>query len=393
MSLASVNPPPIPQNRGEAGLFPLRAGTSACRIIILKFAMKNLFPSDGRILIRSANWIGDAVMSTAALRELRRLFPRSHLTVVARQWVAPLFEEQGLADAILPLPNSVGALRQALTLSGRLRGFDAAVLFQNAFSAALTVFLARIPERVGYRTDGRSFLLTRRARPRVKRLGRHQVYHYLDLLHQTGLSPLDYLNAPSFQPDTRLQATERGRNRARKLLKGLDVDPDRQRIIVNPGAYYGPAKRWFIDRYAKLCDLLIAEHPCEILLIGSARERRIADEIAALTRKSPHILSGRTDLSCLMALIAGADLMITNDSGPMHLAAALGTRQIALFGSTDEIATGPLSDRAQVLHKHVPCSPCLLRECPIDLRCFDRISVEEVYRMASSALGAVSSRG
>jgi heptosyltransferase-2 len=155
---------------------------------------------------------------------------------------------------------------------------------------------------------------------------------------------------------------------------------------MNPGANYGPAKRWFSKRYAALADRLIAEIKADIVLIGSREERTLAQEIQTLTQHSLTILTGKTDLASVMGLLSRCDLFITNDSGPMHLAAALDTPQIALFGSTDEVATGPFSSKARVLHKHVECSPCLLRECPIDLRCFSRIAVDEVYDAARAAL-------
>jgi heptosyltransferase II len=336
----------------------------------------------GRILIRSTNWIGDVVMSLAAVRELRRLHPQATLSVFAREWVAGLFEGQGLVDEIIAFPCG----RHTLGWSRRLKGFDAAVIFQNAFEAALLTFLARIPERIGYATQHRGPLLTRRAGPRSARLRRHQVYHYLDLLYLTGVSPRDYLNDSTFRPDVSLRPTPDGVARAGTLLAEMGVDGGEVLVGLNPGAFYGPAKRWFSERYASLADRLIGEQRARVLIFGSKGEERIADEILGRMRETPLILTGRTDLALLVALIARCRLFITNDSGPMHLAAALAVPQIALFGSTDEVATGPFSDRATVIHKHAECSPCLRRECPIDLRCFSRITVDEVYEAARERL-------
>lgn len=354
-------------------------------------ALPDLSDSGGKrrekLLVRVPNWIGDAVMSVAALRELRRFHPDATISLLARPWVAGLLEGQGLADEIIQLPARPGLLQRFFRLPARLHGFDRALLLQNAFSGALAVWLARIPERHGYRTDGRGFLLTRRAVPNSKRLGRHQVFHYLDLLYQCGLSPVDYLNSPRFQPDIRLKALAAGRETASRLLREAGPEAGRRRVAINPGAFYGPAKRWFPGRYADLADRLIERQGVDVLLVGSVGERPLAEEIASKMAATPRILTGRTDLPGLMAVLADCALMITNDSGPMHLAAALGTPQIALFGSTDEVATGPLGGKANVVHKHVPCSPCLLRECPIDLRCFDRITVDEVFGLAVEALG------
>ena len=166
------------------------------------------------------------------------------------------------------------------------------------------------------------------------------------------------------------------------MLRAADVSGQRPTILINPGAFYGSAKRWFTNRYAALADRLIEEDQAQVLIIGSAGEQAIAQEIQSLTKQRLTILTGQTDLPTLIGLLSQCDLLLTNDSGPMHLAAALDTPQVAILGSTDEVATGPFSPRARVIHKHVECSPCLLRECPIDLRCFSRIEVDEVYETA-----------
>lgn len=339
-----------------------------------------------RIYIRSTNWIGDAVMSVAALRELRRLYRGHYLALAAKPWVAGLFENQGLVDSILVVDEESGRLRSFKQGVAAARGHDRAILFQNAFRAALTACTAGVPERIGYATDGRRLLLTRSARPRIRQLKRHQIYYYLDLLFQTGLSPHDYLNEPGFEPDIHLNPPLAGLEAARQLLERTGVESGRPLIALNPGAFFGSAKRWFVDRYAALADLLTRKQGAQILILGSAGENGIAEAVEKLMHHSPVDLTGATDLAALMAVISMCDLFVTNDSGPMHLAAALGTPLIALFGSTDEIATGPFSAAAHVIHKHVECSPCLLRECPLDLRCFKSIEVEEVYDLAVQVL-------
>lgn len=343
-------------------------------------------PMSRKVFIRSTNWIGDAVMSVAALRELRRLYPGDRLVLAARPWVAGLFEDQGLVDEIVPIDTTASQMTNFRHTVSVARRADRAVLLQNAFGAALVAFAARIPDRAGYRTDGRTWLLTRSAVPRIKRLRRHQIYYYLDLLYQTGLSPTDYLSDSDYKPDIHLVAGAQSIASTEQLLAENGIVRNRPVVGINPGAFFGSAKRWFADRYAALADRLIQRLDAQILIFGSREEKRLADEIRESMHYRPVILAGATDLSCLMALISLCDLFITNDSGPMHLAAALGTPQIALFGSTDEIATGPYSANAQVVHKHVECSPCLLRECPLDLRCFEHIKVDEVYELAKTTL-------
>ena len=316
-------------------------------------------------------------MSLAALREIRRLHPESHLTLLVKEWVAGIYEDQGLVDTIIQFSNKESRFSRIRPF--RFSHFDMAILFQNAFEAALLAFLSKIPVRVGYGTDWRRPLLTRSAIPRIKQLARHQIYYYLDLLYQTGLSSIDYLHSPTYSPDIRLSVPVYGMQRARSLLRTLQIDPEHFLIGLNPGAYFGRAKRWFSNRYAKLADRLIEEFDAQILIFGSAGEEAIAQRIERQMLRTPHLLTGKTDLPTLMALISLCRVFVTNDSGPMHLAASLGTPQVAIFGSTDEIATGPYSDKATIIHKHVECSPCLRRECPIDLRCFRRIEVDEVF--------------
>ena len=323
-------------------------------------------------------------MSVAALRELRRLYPEHHLALLVRNWVAGLFEGQNLVDEIITFGGKES--RFSRIKPNRFRHFDSAILFQNAFEAALLAFLSRIPERAGYDTEWRRSLLTRIASPRIKHLNRHQVYYYLDLLYQTGFSTTDYLHSPNFHPDISLTPTRTGLEQAGALLERARVHTDQVLIGLNPGAYFGRAKQWLTQRYAALADRLIEELDAEILVFGSKGEKPIADKIENYMRHKPRIFTGETDLPALMALISACRVLVTNDSGPMHLAASLGIPQVAIFGSTDEIATGPFSDKAKIIHKHVDCSPCLLPECPIDLRCFTRIEVDEVFETTKALI-------
>ncbi len=340
-------------------------------------------PTPKKILIRGTNWIGDTVMSLAAFRELRRLYPEAHLAAYVKEWVAGVLREQGLVDEIITFGNKESGFGN----NKRLGSFDTAVLFQNAFRAALQARMAGIPERIGYNTDGRSILLTRKAVPRIKTMNRHQIFYYLDLLYQTGLSSTDYLNDPEFHPDISIRPTTYGLRKAGELLRKEGVPDELTPLIgINPGAYFGPAKRWITDRYGQLADKLSSRHNAVILIFGSVDELPIAEEMASAMKARPLILTGKTDLETYIALISLSRMFITNDSGPMHLAAALDVPQVAVFGSTDDSATGPFSGRAAVIHKHVECSPCLLRKCPIDMRCFTSITVEEVLDEAEKKL-------
>ena len=251
------------------------------------------------------------------------------------------------------------------------------------------MWFAGVSRRVGYPTAGRGLLLTDRGAE--ARDGLHQTRRYLHLLSSTGLSTEDYL-APDRIPDVSLPLDVDLRELGNSLLSERGVELGVGPLIgINPGAYFGPAKRWLPDRYGGVAQRLIESHRANILLFGAPADEPLAGEIQAEMTDPAVDFTGRTSLLELLALMSCCDLVLTNDSGPMHLATALDRPLIALFGSTDEVATGPASDRAVVIHKHVECSPCLLRECPIDLRCFTQISVDEVVSEAERILAEVPS--
>ncbi|HRR57007.1 MAG TPA: lipopolysaccharide heptosyltransferase II [Acidobacteriota bacterium] len=333
------------------------------------------------MVVRATNWVGDVVMSLPALKELRRLFPNTHLAVVARKWVADLYRNQEFVDEVIVLPDG----RSSLFLAPRLQSFECAVLFQNAFEAALLVRLARIPQRMGYAVQGRGWLLTHKVKPRKELQGKHQTFYYLDLLYRLGLSPRDYLS-DKIEADIRLRVTTGARQELEYLLQETALDPERPLVALHPGAAYGPAKRWPAERFARLADLLQQKAKACVVLVGSEDELPLAHRIRSRMETPSVLLHGKTSLPGLLALFERCRLVITNDSGPMHLAAAVGTSQIALFGSTDETATGPLNPRARVIAKHPPCSPCFRRDCPFDMECFRAISVDEVWEAAQEIL-------
>ena len=353
-----------------------------------------------RLLIRGTNWVGDSVMSLPALKRVRQIFPRAHITLLVASWVSGIYDEVQCADEVLIYDRE----QEHRGMRGRLKlvqvlqkgGFDAALLLQNAFEAALLARLAKIPIRAGYNRDGRGWLLTHPIPidPRIHKL--HQTYYYLDLIDQLvsgDRSALRALEAPvkngryfSQMPDISISLSSQRKEAARLRLQEQGVDLQKILIGVNPGAFYGSAKRWFSSRYAQLLDRLIEHHGVEVAIFGSPNEVPIAQSIRSFMRHRPIILSGKTQLSELIAMIACCNLFITNDSGPMHLAAALRVPTLAIFGPTDEVATGPVSPTAVVLKKEVECSPCLLRECPIDHRCMTRMTVDEVYRQATQLL-------
>jgi heptosyltransferase-2 len=314
----------------------------------------------GRLLVRAPNWIGDMVLSLPALRDLKRNFPEARLTVLARPWVARLYEATPEVDTIL---DSRGLRADARAISGR---FDAGVLLTNSFGSALCLAWARLPERWGYATDGRGPLLTRRARVPEQVRGRSQVYYYRAMLAGVGLRV-------SASPDARLRCPEAW---ARSAASRLGDGPA---IGVSPGAAYGSAKQWPAVRYAAAAERIARERGARVVILGAEAERPLAEAISAAMRLPAIDLCGRTTLPELVGVLSRLELLLTGDSGPMHLASALGTPLIAIFGPTDWRETAPAGPaRHRLVREEVECAPCLLRECPIDHRCMRRVGIDRV---------------
>ncbi|MBN1141037.1 MAG: lipopolysaccharide heptosyltransferase II [Deltaproteobacteria bacterium] len=342
--------------------------------------MTNGLPPTGieKILVRLPNWIGDAVMSTPALGAVRAFFPQAEITVAAPPAVAELFRSHPYCDRIVVLGQGSAfpglarwwAAAQAL----RRQRFDLAILFQNAISAAFLATLARCRRRIGYVTDGRGFLLTHRAPTPDRGRRLHQVHYYLEMLKHFGIG--------DGKPILKLECTAEEREWARNRLG------QGQWIAINPGAAYGEAKRWFPERFAQVADGLAREFGCGILLTGGPGEIRIGSDIEAAMESRPLNLIGQTTVRQLMALLSQSSLMITNDSGPMHIAAAFGVPLVAIFGPTDHLTTSPWTDRAEIIREDFPCAPCLKRKCPIDHRCMKAVSAEKVLEKSRLLLAA-----
>ena len=329
--------------------------------------------SPKKILIRSTNWIGDAIMTTPAVRTIRENFPAAEITILAYPWVADIFAASPHVDRVMLYEKKgrhkglAGMWRLGRELGAQR--FDLAILLQNAFSAAVLALLAGIPVRAGYRRDGRGLLLSHGVTIRKSTRERHQVYYYQEMLKDLGLmcSPQELFLA---LPDS---ANEWARDflaaKAKKPVVGL-----------NPGAAYGPAKRWPAERYAGLAKQLAEKLGATLLVFGTAADTEAAAEIGAAAPGQVLDLTGKTTLAQAMALIGLCDAFVTNDSGLMHVAAALKTPLVAIFGSTDAVATGPFSPKVEVVNKNLPCSPCLKTHCPRnDFACMLEIGVDEVY--------------
>jgi len=328
-----------------------------------------------KVLVRVPNWIGDSVLARPAIEAICGHFSGGEVWLGAADPVKELFAFDSGIAGVLPLPpvKDIKSLQAAARRLKKER-FEAGILLTNSFGSALLFFLAGIPERWGYSTDGRKPLLTKAVRRMNPDSPRHHVHFYLDLISRLGLT--------TRPPELRLSVPPEEKERARQRLRALGVDPLRPLVILSPGASYGPAKRWPASRFARLAALFQERDDAAVLIIGSAGEAEIASAIVSSLEKKPPVLTGQTTLPQLASLISLASCFVTNDTGPMHLANALRVPVVAIFGPTDPAVTGPFERPAAVLKKDVPCWPCHYRSCPYDHRCMTKIEPEEVYQAA-----------
>ena len=332
-----------------------------------------------KIVVRTPNWIGDTLMAFPAIEALRRKFPADEISIAAPDGVRDVFAGPETTGRLF-FPASV---REGTSLFGaaadfRAEHFDAGLLLTNSFRSALVFALARIPQRWGYDRDGRGGLLTKRVRVRRTDEPIHMVRYYLELMQG--------LDIPTFPPDIRLSVTPEEATRSRELLARAGLDPGRPLVILNPGAAYGPAKRWPKERFSALAGILQERRGVEIAVTGTATDRPAAAAICSILRRPAADLTGKTTLRELLAVIRAASVFVTNDSGPMHLANALRVPVVALFGPTDPAVTAPYHEPRTILKKDVVCWPCLYRRCPYDHRCLAGISAEETAAAAETYL-------
>jgi heptosyltransferase-2 len=330
-----------------------------------------------KIVIRAPNWVGDSVLALPAVESVRRAFPDAQLWIAAQEWVKDLFILNGLTEGVVSLSPSKD-LKTLKTSAQSLKGhnFDIGLLLTNSFGSALLFYLARIPKRWGYAADGRSLLLTSRIPVDNGDNPRHHVHYYLDLLSGLGLE--------TRPPVLRLSVPPSEKGAAQERLASLGLDLTRPLVILSPGASYGPAKRWPAARFAQLAAVFQNQRDAEILIIGSAGEAEIAATITSGMDRQPVVLTGQTTLTQLLGLISQAALVISNDTGPMHLANALGVPVVGIFGPTDPAVTGPFEQPSRAVKKYVPCWPCYYRKCPYDHRCMMTIETADVLGAAEA---------
>ena len=341
--------------------------------------------SDLRVLVKQVNWLGDVVMSLPALRAVRRAYPLARLSVLIKSELASFFDGSNWIDAVIPyrLRSGVGGLRDraALVAELRRRKFDVAILFPDSFDAAFWAAMARIPVRAGYIRDGRGLLLTHGVRRTPASLKGHQVHYRLQMLAEAlGITG----DATEYAPDVGEGARRTMQDWLAQHRRGSG-----RLIALAPGAAYGPAKEWPVDRWAGLIDRLSQRHRVESILVGSPAERARCEEVA-IASGGALVTAGETSVGELVALLSLCDGFAGNDSGAMHVAAALGIPTVGIFGSTSPERTSPLGPQATVVYKPVACSPCLDRTCRFGhYNCLRGIEVEEVERLLLKLTTAV----
>ena len=331
-----------------------------------------------RVVVRGTNWVGDSVMTVPALRALRRVLPDAHITLVIRPSARGIFPEADFVDDVL-LYDRKGVLSVFPQIrEWRRRKFDLAVLFQNAFEAALIPFLAGVPVRLGYATESRRALLTHPLELPDWRSSRHEVFYYLYVVTALEQMLFGTSSICEADPDTTIQISETRKAEAADLLRAHGVRQGELVVALCPGSINSRAKRWPAEAYAALADRLIDDHR-QVLLIGSKDEADVSDDVTNRMRHRPIVLTGKTSLDQITAVLSAVDLIVTNDTGPAHIGAALGRPTLVIFGPTNPLTTRPFSPAAEILRHPPDCAPCMLRDCPIDHRCMTAITVDEVF--------------
>jgi lipopolysaccharide heptosyltransferase II len=341
-----------------------------------------------RILIRSSNWLGDAVMSVPAIRAIKNGRPDVHVTIATPDKIAPMWKLIPEVDAIIPL--SEGSLLSVVRQLRQQMPFDVAILFPNSLRVALESWLSGIPRRVGYRGHCRSWLVNQIIRkPRKPGPAEHHSLRFLRIARECGAETEKTSNV---QPAS---AVLDGLRRGERPTLNVQLSDSNQLSTINyqplkiglcPGAEYGPAKRWLPERFAEAAAKITAQSSAQWILLGTKNDAAIGEQIAAAIGDHCVNRIGQTTLDQLIDELRRCSLLLTNDTGTMHLAALLGVPVVAVFGSTEPRLTGPLGNGHVVLRHHVECSPCFLRACPIDFRCMKAVSADEVAAAVLSML-------
>lgn len=332
-----------------------------------------------KIIVRGTNWIGDAVMTIPALRQLRRVFPDARITLHTRSWANEIFQDADFIDGILTIGLDENVFEQAKKL--RPQKFDLAVLLTNSFQTALVVKLGKVKRRFGYANEGRSVLLTDSVKIPEWKTRRHESFYYLNLIAEIERKFFMSETVLQSKPQLDLKVSDKRRAGARRILEAGGVDLSKKIVALGVGSTNSRAKRWQAAGFAELNDRLQEELKADVVLIGAKDELEVSQDVFEKSKIKPKILTGKTSLSEAVAILSEINLLVSNDMGLAHVAPAVGTKTLVIFGPTNPQTTQPIG--AEIIRREtVECSPCMLRDCPIDHRCMTRISAKEVFDKA-----------
>ncbi len=330
------------------------------------------------IVIRSPNWLGDIIMSIPAIKSLKNKYPNSRIFIVCKKGLEKIYTFLNEVDKIIPYEKGVNNL---IKISRHLskKNIDIFVSFPNSFESALLGFLSNIPVRIGYSKDMRCPILTRCVKRTPEILNKHHIFYYLNLLIKSNFIEEEIT-------DIRLNNFEKLKSITEKTYEIFFKKEKKIKIGIHPGAAYGRTKMWPIENYIELIKLILKNYDSSIYLIGSKNEMEISLKIKE-SISDVNILTGKTTIDELVGVINNFDLFISNDSGPMHLAASLSIPQIAIFGSTDPVITSPWNEKAKIVKGITHCSPCFLKECPFNtFDCLKKTNPEIVFNLIKEYL-------
>ncbi|MDQ2855129.1 MAG: lipopolysaccharide heptosyltransferase II [Acidobacteriota bacterium] len=342
-----------------------------------------------RVVVRGTNWVGDTVMTVPALRALRRLLPEAHITLATRPFAKGLFTGAQFIDDLLVCDHGSSLFAKILgqAREWRSRHFDLAILFPNSFEAAAVAWLGGAHVRMGYATERRGFLLSHHLEVPAWRATRHETFYYLNIIAELEQLLAGRTTILEQEPAIGLDVTDSRQAEAVAFLRQQGVHEGRPLIALCPGSINSRAKRWPAERFASLADRFIEELGADVVLIGSAEELDVSLDVSQRMRRKSIMLTGKTELDLAVAVLNEVDLLVTNDTGPAHIAAALDRPTLVIFGPTNPLTTRPLSSLAEIVRYPPDCAPCMLRDCPIDHRCMTAITPEDIFDRAVKMLG------
>jgi len=335
------------------------------------------------VAIRLPNWVGDAVMAVPALRELRRMFSQSRIIAVGRPSVLGLIEDEGIADQAFALGETAGPIDRVRRFRADVRGLrrhhiELGVLLPNSFESAL-LFRAARARVAGYTTDKRRALIHLPVQFESNHKSRHQVRYYLNIAAELERKLVGASSIVTADVAPTLCVSASRRQQAAEFLAAAGIHSRAPIVCLSPGATNSRAKRWLAERFAHTADSLSQRDGSQVVLIGTSADRDVAAAVAQQMSAPATVLAGKTDVAQLKGVLSCCSLLVSNDNGAAHIAAALGVPTAVIFGPTEHQSTRPLNPAVTIIRHNVECSPCMLRDCPIDHRCMTGVQVEEVY--------------